>query len=456
MAREHANPASAGARPPSQTGKSLGVTACTAIVVGNMVGSGFYLSPAAVAPYGNLAILVWVIMGAGAICLGLTFARLARLAPATGGPYAYTRLAYGDFPGFLIAWGYWISIWASLPVIAIALAGAVIDLFPALRGRSMAVLLTLGAIWVVVLVNLRGVKAAGVTAQITTLAKLIPFGAVAILGLLYVSPSNFGDFNPSGLSTLQATAALAPLTMFAFLGLESATVPAGDVRDPERTIPRSTVLGIVIATTLYVLGTVVVMGVLPRSELVGSVAPFSEAAGAMWGRAGELAIGLAVIVSSIGALNGWTLLMGQVPMAAARDGLFPPLFGRLSARDVPATGIIVSAVMATALVLIQAAGSGGFSAFYNLVVGLATMTAVIPYAFCALAGPLVSARVKGPPVPRLTPIEIVAFIFSVFTLYGSGAQAVLYGLVLLLLGIPVYVWRRRRSDIAAEDMTKLD
>ena len=137
-----------------------GTAACTAIVVGNMVGSGFYLSPSAVAPYGTLAILMWVVMGAGAICLGLTFAKLARLAPATGGPYAYTRMAYGDFAGFLIAWGYWISIWASLPVIAVAFAGAMFNLFPDLQNWAMAAVLTLGAIWAVVLINLRGVKAA--------------------------------------------------------------------------------------------------------------------------------------------------------------------------------------------------------------------------------------------------------------------------------------------------------
>ena len=220
------------------------MAACTAIVVGNMVGSGFYLSPAAVAPFGNLAILMWIIMGAGAICLGLTFAKLARMMPATGGPYAYTRLAYGDFPGFLIAWGYWISIWASLPIIAVAFAGVVIDLFPALSGRTMAVILTLGAIWAIVLVNLRGVHAAGVFAEITTYAKLVPFGAIAILGLFYIDFSHFSDFNPSGMPLIEASAALAPLTMFAYLGLESATVPAGDVRDAERTIPRSTVLGI--------------------------------------------------------------------------------------------------------------------------------------------------------------------------------------------------------------------
>ena len=191
----------------SNGGKSLGVAACTAIVVGNMVGSGFYLSPSALAPYGNLAIVAWLVMGAGAICLGLTFAKLARLAPATGGPYAYTRIAYGDFMGFLIAWGYWISIWASLPVIAIAFAGAVIDMFPDLRSRVMAVVLTLGAIWAVVLVNLRGVKTAGIVASITTYSKLLPFGAIALIGLFFIDTSHFGEFNPSGQSLFAASAA---------------------------------------------------------------------------------------------------------------------------------------------------------------------------------------------------------------------------------------------------------
>jgi basic amino acid/polyamine antiporter, APA family len=427
-------------------GKSLGLAACTAIVVGNMVGSGFYLSPAAVAPYGNLAILAWAVMGAGAICLGLTFAKLARLAPATGGPYAYTRMAYGDFVGFLIAWGYWISIWASLPVIAIAFAGAVMDFFPSLHNRVMAVVLTLGAIWTVVFVNLRGVKTAGVFAEATTYSKLLPFGAVALIGLFFIDVTHFNEFNPSGASLLSASAALAPLTMFAYLGLESATVPAGEVDDAVRTIPRSTILGITVAGLLYVLGTVVVMGVVPREQLIHSVAPFSDAARIMWGPWGATAISIAVMLSSVGALNGWTLLMGQVPMAAAHDGLFPPFFGRLSPHGVPATGIMVSAAFATALVLIQAAGSPGFSAFYNLVVGLSTMAAVIPYAFCALASGLVAVHAAGGgPVPRLTLVELIAFVFAMFTLYGCGAEPVLYGLMLLMLGIPVFVWRRHRA-----------
>ena len=426
--------------------KSLGLAACTAVVVGNMVGSGFYLSPAAVAPYGGLAILSWVVMGIGAICLGLTFARLARIVPATGGPYAYTRMAYGDFAGFLIAWGYWISIWASLPAIAFAFAGAIMNRAPALLyNKPVALSLTLGAIWLVVAVNLRGVSAAGLFAEVTTYTKLVPFAAIALVGLFYIQIENLPAFNPSGESLLAASAALAPLTMFAYLGLESATVPAGDVRDPTRTIPRSTIIGISMAALLYILGTVVVLGVVPHQQLLTSVAPFSDAARLMWGAWGAWAIALAVILSSIGALNGWTLMMGQVPMAAAQDGLFPSVFGKLSKRGVPAVGMVLSAALATAMVALQALGSPGVRAFYMLVVSLSTMAAVIPYAFCSLAVGLIATRTGDGKVRRIGAVEIIAFIFSLFTIYGCGPTAVLYGLMLLVLGIPVYVWQQRRA-----------
>jgi arginine:agmatine antiporter len=414
-----------------------------------MVGSGFYLSPSAVAPYGLLAILAWIVMGIGAVCLGLTFARLARMTPATGGPYAYTRMGFGDFAGFLVAWGYWISIWASLPVIAAAFTGSLVKLLPALQGnRPIALAVTLGAIWLVTLTNLRGVKEAGIFAEVTTYAKLVPFGAIAILGLAFIHPERLGDFNPSGKSLLDASAALAPLTMFAYLGLESATVPAGDVKDPERTIPRSTMLGIIVAALLYVFGTIVVMGVVPRDQLVSSPAPFADAASLMWGSWAATAIALAVIVSSLGALNGWTLMMGQVPMAAAADRLFPAAFGRLSARGVPAIGLMISSALATALVLFTATGGSQFAAIYNMIVSLSTMTAVIPYVFCSLAPGLIASG-TGEMRPRLTAVEVVAFAFAIFTVYGCGPEPVLFGLILLLLGLPVYVWQRRENAAAA-------
>ncbi len=420
--------------------------ACTAIVVGNMVGSGFYLSPSAVAPYGALAIVAWIVMGLGAGCLGLVFARLARIAPATGGPYAYTRMAYGDFAGFLIGWGYWISIWASLPAIAAAFTGALIALMPGVHvGRPLAVLITLGVMWFVVLTNLRGVKTAGAVASITTYMKLIPFGAIALLGLFFVHYGDlFSTLNPSGQPLFTAAAALAPLTMFAYLGLESATVPAGDVIEPERTIPRSTLLGVGVSAALYVFGTTVVLGVVPREQLVSSTAPFADAARLLWGHWAAVLVSIAVVISSLGSLNGWTLLMGQVPMAAAEDRLFPALFGWRSSRGVPAAGIVISAALATALVLVQALGQSGFAAIYALIVALATLTSVIPYAFCALAPALIAPAMREQ-VGRLGAIEVIAFIFAMFVIYGCGPEAVLYGLLLLLLGIPVYVWQRREQ-----------
>jgi len=424
--------------------KSLGLAACTAIVVGNMVGSGFYLSPSAVAPYGLLAILAWIVMGIGAICLGLTFARLARMTPATGGPYAYTRLGYGDFAGFIVAWGYWISIWASLPVIAVAFTGSLLKLLPALQGnRPVGVAVTLGAIWLITLLNLRGVKEAGLFAEVTTYTKLVPFVAISLVGLFFIRFDLLGDFNPSGKSLLESSAALAPLTMFAYLGLESATVPAGDVQNPERTIPRSTMLGILIAGTLYVLGTTVVMGVVPREQLIASAAPFADAASLMWGSWAATVVAVAVMVSSLGALNGWTLMMGQVPMAAAADGVFPAVFGKVSPRGVPAVGLVISAALATVLVLVGVSGGSKFAAIYNMIVSLSTMAAVIPYVFCALAPGLIGAR--GGAQPRITVVEVIAFVFAMFTIYGCGAEAVLYGLILLLLGLPVYVWQRREN-----------
>jgi APA family basic amino acid/polyamine antiporter len=429
--------------------KALGLIACTALIIGNMVGSGFYLSPMSLAPYGLLAIVGWAVMGIGAVCLGLVFARLAHASPATGGPYAYTRAAYGDFAGFIVAWGYWISIWASLPAIAVAFTGYLAEFLTPIRHyRALAIALTAAVIWLVVLINLLGVHKAGIFQSVTTFAKLLPFLAIATIGFLWVEPRNFAVFNPSGKPLFAASAAVAPLIMFAYLGLESATVPAGDVRDPERTIPRATLLGISSAAMLYVLGTITVMGVIPREQLERSSSPFVDACAAMWGSWAGGGIAIAALISSLGALNGWTLLMGQIPMAAAHDGLLPKWFGERSKRGVPANAIVVSAALATALLLIQASGASGLVAFYNFVVNLSTMAAVIPYAFCALAGAIID-RDRGLQSTtrkrsKFKFVEIVAFAFAIWTIYGCGAEAVLYGLLLLLVGIPVYVGMRTR------------
>ena len=429
----------------AKNGQNLGLVACTALVVGNMVGSGFFIAPAALAPYGATAIIGWGVMSFGAVCLGMVFARLARIAPVTGGPYAYTRLGFGKFAGFLIAWGYWISIWVSLPAMAAALVGYLGKLIPALGDHfALRIAIGLGAMWLVAAINLRGVKEAGVFQSVTTITKLVPFIAICSFGLFWVDWSTFETINPSGKPFLSALAATAPLTMFAFLGIESATVPAGDVVDPKRTIPLATIIGTLIAALIYTVGTTVVMGVMPLETLAQSAAPFADAASLMWGEWAAIMISLAAIVSSLGALNGWTLMLGQVPMAAAKDGAMPAIFGRLSSRGVPAWGLVISVGLATLLVLVEISGTGAMVAFYNIVVSLATDAAMIPYVFCAVVEgilfitrkPLSRALRIGP----FMPVSIVAFVFSMATIFGAGASAGMWALILLLLAAPVWAF----------------
>ncbi len=435
---------------PETGGKSLGLTACTALVIGNMIGSGFFVAPAALAPYGTTALIGWVVMAFGAVCLGMVFARLARIAPATGGPYAYTRMGFGRFAGFMIAWGYWISIWASLPAMAAALVGYLVSLVPALRGhRALVIAIAVGAMWGVALVNLRGVKEAGIFQSVTTYTKMVPFVSIATFGLFWVDWHTFETLNPSGQPFLSALAATAPLTMLAFLGIESATVPAGDVIDPRRTIPRATVIGTLVSALVYVLGTAVVMGVIPRETLMHSPAPFADAARAIGGDWAATLISLAAIVSSLGALNGWTLMLSQVPMAAAHDGAMPSVFGQLSARGVPARGLMISVALSTGLLLLETSGSSAFVAFYNLIVNLSTDAAMVPYVFCSMVEAILFVTRK--PVSRalrigpFTPVAIVAFVFSLGTIYGAGAQAGMWSLILLLLAAPVWVFLSRAS-----------
>ncbi|HET9221107.1 MAG TPA: amino acid permease, partial [Roseiflexaceae bacterium] len=433
----------------------LGLAACTALVIGNVIGSGVFLLPASLAPFGGLALVGWLVSCAGALLLAMVFAKLAQVVPQTGGPYAYTRVGFGDFTGYLIAWGYWIGIWSSVAAVAVALVSYASGLAPALNtSPALSALVAIGVVWFLTWVNLRGVQGAGRMQTITTVLKLIPLVAVGTIGLLWANWSNFAPTVPPQYpSTFSAIAAAASLTLFAFLGIESATVPAGDVDEPARTIPRATIVGTLIVAAVYILSTIGVMGALPASELAASPAPFADAARAMWGDWAYPVVIIGAVISCFGAINGFILLQGQVPFAAASDNLFPKRFARVSTAGVPAFGCVVSSALVSALLLInylgQATGSSSLTDIYNSILLLATFVTLVPYAFCTMAELMIFIlrrdQFKGERLRRASVIAVLAFIFSIITIIGSGAQTVLYGFVMLLLGVPIYVWLKRAS-----------
>ena len=423
--------------------RALGLWMCTALVVGNMVGSGVFLLPASLGAYGGISIIGWLITTAGAMLLALMFSRLSRMVPKAGGPYAYTRRGLGDFAGFLVAWGYWISIWTSNAAIAVAFVSYLTVFWPALAtSNALAAVVAIGSIWLLSWVNAAGVRNAGVLQLVTTVLKLLPLIVIATFGLLFFNADHFTPFNVSGESNLSAITTTVAFTLWAFLGLESAPIPADDVEDPERTIPRATMLGTVLAALVYVFGTVAVMGILPPATLAASTAPFADAAGRVWGGWAAYAVAGGAAISCFGALNGWILLQGQIPLAAANDGLFPAGFGRLSKRRTPAFGILASSVLVT--ILIGMNYTKTFVEQFNFIILLATLHTLIPYVLSSMSQLMIfvtertrfnAERLLGP-----TLIASLAFLYSLWAVAGAGQETVYYGFLLLLAGIPVYVW----------------
>jgi APA family basic amino acid/polyamine antiporter len=436
-----------------RTQPALGLWACTAIVVGNVIGTGIFALPSSLAAFGGLALVGWLLTSTGAIVLAVVFARLAQQIPRAGGPYAFTRAGYGDFTGFLIAWGYWIGLWASVAALAVGTmnyVGAGVRAAGMDAAASGAV--AIGGLWAMTWFNLRGVEGAGRFQSITTVLKLIPLIAIGTVGLFSATWSNFAPIVPPDYgSTFSAVAAVAALTMYSFLGIESATVIAGNVDQPSRTIPRATVTGTVVIAIVYILSTIGVMGALPPEALAASRAPFSDAAAAIWGPWAAMAVTIGVVISGVGALNGFILLQGQVPYAAAEDRLFPRRFAQLSRTGVPAFGCIVSSLLATVILVAYygglSSGATGLVAAYDAIILLATFTTLVPYAFCAMAELLIyyqdPDRFSGRRLRSAGAIAAAAFAFAFLTIIASGAQTVLYGFAFLLLGVPIYTLMRR-------------
>jgi APA family basic amino acid/polyamine antiporter len=421
--------------------RTIGFWTAVALVMGNMIGSGVFLLPASLAPYGGISLVGWLVSTAGAVLLALVFARLARFNPATGGPYAYTRQAFGDLPGFLVAWGYWISVWSTNAALSVAFVGYLDPFMPGIvRNPVSAAALAVGTLWLLTAVNVSGVRTAGRVQVVTTAIKILPLALVGIAGLFFLDRSHFAIAHTDSRGFARGVTATATLTLWAFLGLECATIPAGAIRNPERTIPRATIVGTLLAGILYIVSTVGVMGVLPPATLGETTAPYAEAARAVAGDRAAAVIALGAAVSCFGALNGWILIVGQLPMAVAQDGLFPRIFGRLSARGTPVAGLVIGGILGTWLIGMNY--TRGLVELFTFIILLATLSTLVPYTFCSLAGFMTDrepgrARTPGPSI-----VAALAFAYSLWAIGGAGAEVVYWGFLLLIAGLPVYVWVR--------------
>jgi APA family basic amino acid/polyamine antiporter len=428
-----------------QPGKELGFWMCTALVVGNTIGIGIYLLPASLAPYGLNAMLGWAVTVLGMTVLARVFARLAREFPSADGPYAYIEATSGRLPAFISMWCYWVSCWITNAAIAIGVVGYLTKVMPALADVSPA-LLSLALVWLFVVVNLLGVRAGGAVQVATTALKLLPMAAIVLLGawLLVTEPATYTRQVPDTPLTLEALMAASTIALFAMLGIESAAVPAGRVRDPERTIPRATMAGTLLTAAVYIAVSSMALLLIPQRELAQSGAPFAELLDDFMGDGVGRVLAVFVVVSGLGALNGWTLLVGELTATMARHGSLPQPLARLNARGAPAVALVTTGLLATAMVLMNYSKSlvEGFT-FLTLIVTAANLPL---YLFCALALVVLwrrgTARLPG----DLLVLGLLGTAYAVFAFVGLGREPFLWALVLGAVGLPLYLLMRRRRS----------
>ncbi|GGQ05058.1 MULTISPECIES: amino acid permease [Streptomyces] len=434
--------------------RRFGLPIATCLVMGNIIGGGIFLLPASVAPFGTISLVAFAVLTLGAIALALVFGRLAHRHPQTGGPYVYARAAFGDFAGFLAAWSYWITSWVSNAALAVASVGYLCVLFPAIGAHKWSMCLAALAMqWLPALANLAGTRYVGAVQLVATVLKFAPLMLVAVGGLFFFDPANLGPFQATGQSPAGALSASAAILLFSYLGVESAAVSAGEVRDPARNVGRATILGTAGAAVVYLLGTLSVFGLVAHEKLVTSEAPFTDAVNAMFGGTwGGTLVACAAVISMAGALNGWTLLSAQTPYAAAKDGLFPRAFEK-KRRGVPVVGVVVTTSLASALTVYNyTAGSAGV---FEILVLVTTFTATVPYLLSTAAQLyfLLSGqgeRVHGGRLARDGALAVLAFGFSMWLVAGSGYAAVYQGVLFLFAGVAVYaVMAARRQRTAA-------
>ncbi|MBL7861919.1 MAG: amino acid permease [Cyclobacteriaceae bacterium] len=422
-----------------RTTKEIGIWTATSLVVGNMIASGLFMLPATLGIYGGISLVGWLISGAGAMCLALVYSWLSKMQPlATGGPYAYTYSGMGEFAAFLVAWGYWISVWCTNAAIAVAFVSYLTAFFPALgHNPILSVSTGLGAIWLLTWINTRGLKEAGIVQVITTILKLAPLVVITIGGLFYLNLDHFTPFNVSTQTNLSAITSATTLTLFAFLGLECATIPSGNVSSSEKTVSKATILGTLLTTVIYMASTIAVMGLIPPAELHQSQAPFADAAASIWGEEARYLVAAGAVISTFGALNGWILVQGQMPFAAARDKLFPKMFAKENKKGTPAFGILVSSLLVS--VLMSMNFSKSLADTYTFIILLSTLTVLVPYLFSVISFVMLGARNKSISAIKYL-VAGLAFVYSMWAVIGSGEEIVFWGFILLMAGLPFYAY----------------
>jgi APA family basic amino acid/polyamine antiporter len=457
--------------------RNIGLATAISIVVGNMIGSGFFKSPQQIASVANpgMTVVTWIVSILGIMLITYSYANLGTKYQETGGPVLYASKALGKEMGFLSAWLWWVTSWIGNAAIVTLAANQIQLLIPAINDANSAFALKLALIAIFTYFNVIGVKEAGKISLLTTIIKLSIFIGVAILGIFALNLGNYSTLSPDANEVIQQANSIGQNSnfamfsaafiyiMWAFTGIESATLTGGEIKDPEKNIKRSTLFGVLTVSAIYLIVSVILMGVLSQEELSNSKSVYTDAIVKIFNQSGNekftssvaTIINGAILVSVVGALSGWFLTTARSSYSAAENGFFPKTFGKVSSKyKTPINSIIISNALTALLIVItyivsmsydpEAVGKEfdyitSIAAFFNLPTYL--ITVISEYVILKKASELnIPAKI------RIIAAVIVSIVFIYFGYLGAGVPSIYwqFSIIAILIGLPVYFYSRKK------------
>ena len=431
--------------------KEISLFMATMLVCGNMIGSGVFMLPSTLAQVSGpgATIIAWILTTVGSILIAISFANLGTKYPSTGGAYHYTKEAFGDFAGFLSAWLYWNGSWIGNAAILVAITSYASVVFPALNNPTISIIFSSAVLWIFTLINISGVKKAGKIQSFVTVFKIAFFALFIIVAFLNFDSVNILPLYPEG-KGLSTVPLAATSTLWAFIGLESATVAAGELKNPEKNVRKSTIYGLIISAAIYLLISIGSMGAMNNKELAQSSAPLTDIlTNALGTQVGKI-LTIAVVICILGTIIGWLLSTARVAYAAGVDGVFPKFFGKINKKTgTPVNSLIFGSVLVNIL-LVMNFQKGMVDAFTFITI-LATLS-YLPVYLLSISAEMMLAfkeekKFNFKIFIKKSILPLLAFVYVLWTIYGSGAETVMWGFILMLIGIPLYIYNHYKNNI---------
>lgn len=439
----------------SQTKNKMNAMQLTILTAVNMMGSGIIMLPTNLAQVGTMSILSWIVTALGSLALAYAFAQCGMFSRKGGGMGGYAEYAFGKAGNFMANYTYGLSLLIANVAIAVTAVGYGTVLFGLELSPVGIGMCTIGVLWLTTICNFGGAGITGKIGGITVWGVIAPVVAICIIGWFWFDGHQYVQaWNPHHMSFFSGVGKSISITLWAFLGLESACANADAVENPEKNVPIAVLGGTLAAAVIYIISTNVIAGIVPNMDLANSNAPFGLAFATMFTPAVGKVVMALMTIACVGSLLGWQFTIAQVFKASAKEGFFPKVFVKSTKADAPIVGMIILGIVQTLLALMTISPS--LNKQFNMLVNLAVVTNLIPYllSMAALAVMQKQANVPAKKAKMGTTIAVIGSIYSLYALYGSGLEAMTYGSIVTFTGWTLYGFLSHKFDLAQPAQAK--